>query len=269
MLLHSTRQVNKQRELMKERFKDRVVLITGAAQGIGAAIASRFSIEGATVIGLDINRNGLAVLSQKSPRFESELVDLSSLSDIIRVVEEVKSRHAKIDVLVNNAGIMDYVRVDSADLEHWRRVMAVNLEAQFHLCRLISPLMIERGYGRIVNIASTEAIQPEPNVGIYAASKGAIISFTRAIAVDLAPFGILANAIAPGCIQTPMSIVNGVDETMTDLFQEWYVGKRKIPLARPGRPEEIAAAAAFLASEDCSYITGQTIVVDGGLTITN
>jgi hypothetical protein len=129
--------------------------------------------------------------------------------------------------------------------------------------------MMEQGYGRIVNIASTEAVQPEPNVSIYAASKGAIFSFTRAIAVDLAPFRILTNAIAPGCIHTPMSIVNGVDETTTDVFQEWYVGKRKIPLARPGKPEEIVAVAAFLASDDCSYVTGQTIIVDGGLTITN
>jgi len=254
---------------MQERFKDRVVLITGAAQGIGAAISSRLSDEGATIIGLDIKESGLASLSERLSCFEYEAVDLSSSSDILRVVEKIKSRHQKLDVLINNAGIMDFGRLDSADLEHWRRVMAVNLESQFYLCRLISPMMIEWGYGRIVNIASTEAIQPEANVSIYSASKGAIISFTRAIAVDLAPYGILANAIAPGCIQTAMSIVNGVDETTTDVFQEWYVRRRKIPLARPGKPEEIAAVAAFLASNDCSYVTGQTIIVDGGLTITN
>ena len=95
------------------------------------------------------------------------------------------------------------------------------------------------------------------------------MAFTRGIAVDLAPFGILANAIAPGAIKTPMSIVNGVDETTTELFEEWYVRRRKIPLARPGKPEEDCRGRGFLASDECSYITGQIFIVDGGLTITN
>jgi NAD(P)-dependent dehydrogenase (short-subunit alcohol dehydrogenase family) len=105
-------------------------------------------------------------------------------------------------------------------------------------------------------------------VGAYVASKGAIMSYTRSLAVELAPSGVLVNAIAPGCIHTPMSIIDGVDETETDFFKQWYVGMRKIPLARAGEPEEIARAALFLASEDCSYMTGHTMVVDGGLTIT-
>jgi len=105
-------------------------------------------------------------------------------------------------------------------------------------------------------------------VGAYAAAEGGIISFTKSLAVELAPHGILANAIAPGCIHTPMSVIDGVDETQTEFFKEWYVKRRKIPLARPGEPEEVARVVLFLASEDCSYITGQTIVVDGGLTIT-
>jgi NAD(P)-dependent dehydrogenase (short-subunit alcohol dehydrogenase family) len=128
--------------------------------------------------------------------------------------------------------------------------------------------MARGSWGRIVNLASTQAIATEAKVGAYAASKGAIISFTKSLAVDLAPFGINANAIAPGCIHTPMSFLNGVDETKTDYFQTWYVKARKIPLARPGESTEVARVAVFLASEDASYITGQTLVVDGGLTIT-
>jgi len=110
---------------------------------------------------------------------------------------------------------------------------------------------------------------PQDEVGAYAATKGGIISFTKSLAVELAPHSILANAIAPGCIHTPLSIVKGVDETRTESFQEWYVKNRRIPLARPGEPEEVARVAAFLASDECSYITGQTLVVDGGLTITS
>jgi len=104
--------------------------------------------------------------------------------------------------------------------------------------------------------------------GAYVAAKGALVSFTKSLAVELATHGVLANAIAPGFIHTPMSIVNGVDETETELFKEWYIGRRKVPLARVGQPEEIARVAVFLASDDSSYVTGQTLVVDGGMTAT-
>jgi NAD(P)-dependent dehydrogenase (short-subunit alcohol dehydrogenase family) len=128
--------------------------------------------------------------------------------------------------------------------------------------------MANQRRGRIISLTSIQALTPQGEVGAYTATKGAIISFTKSLAVELAPYGVLANAIAPGCIHTPLSIVKGVDETRTESFQEWYVKNRKIPLARPGEPEEIARVAVFLASDDSSYITGQTVVVDGGLTIT-
>jgi NAD(P)-dependent dehydrogenase (short-subunit alcohol dehydrogenase family) len=128
--------------------------------------------------------------------------------------------------------------------------------------------MIEQRGGRIVNIASTEALQIEPELSAYGATKGAIISLTKGLAVDLAPHSVLVNAIAPGCIHTHMSVSGGIDETTTAVFQEWYVKRRKIPLGRPGEPHEVAALAAFLASAECSYITGQTFIIDGGLTVT-
>jgi NAD(P)-dependent dehydrogenase (short-subunit alcohol dehydrogenase family) len=128
--------------------------------------------------------------------------------------------------------------------------------------------MMAGGYGRIVNISSTQSIAVEPKVSAYAASKGGINALTRSLAVELAEHNIVVNAIAPGCIHTPMSIIDGVDETKSDYFQEWYVKQRKIPLARPGKADEIASAALFLASDECSYITGHILVVDGGLTIT-
>lgn len=134
--------------------------------------------------------------------------------------------------------------------------------------KLVAPRMARRKWGRIVNISSVQSIEVEVGVGAYAAAKGGVNSLTRSLAVDLAPHGVLVNAIAPGCIHTPMSIVNGVDETTTELFQTWYVGRRKIPLARLGEPEEVARVAVFLASDDASYVTGHTLVVDGGLSIT-
>jgi NAD(P)-dependent dehydrogenase (short-subunit alcohol dehydrogenase family) len=119
-----------------------------------------------------------------------------------------------------------------------------------------------------VNVSSVQAQASEAAVGAYAASKGAINAWSRSLAVDLAEHGILVNVVAPGCIHTEMSIINGVDETTTEDFQQWYVKRRRIPLARPGAAAEVANAIAFLSGDQCTYITGHTLVVDGGLTIT-
>ena len=128
--------------------------------------------------------------------------------------------------------------------------------------------MARQHWGRIISISSVQALATEGRVGAYAASKGGVISFTKSLAVELAPHGILANAIASGCLHTPMSVIDGVDETESELFKEWYVKNRKIPLARPGQANEVARVAVFLASEDSSYVTGHTLVVDGGMAAT-
>lgn len=242
----------------------KITIITGAAAGIGRATAERFRDEGATVVAIDRNADGLRSLHGIEP-FACDVTDHGALE---RCVRQTTERHGRIDVLVNNAGFSFYERHTESTLDHWLQTMAVNVEAMYALAKLVVPHMIACRYGRIVNVASTQAIAAEASVGAYAASKGAIAAWSRALAVDLAEHGILVNVVAPGCIHSAMSRVHGVDETTTTDFQEWYVRRRKIPLARPGEAGEVANAILFLSGDQCNYITGHTLVVDGGLTIT-
>jgi NAD(P)-dependent dehydrogenase (short-subunit alcohol dehydrogenase family) len=253
---------------MAERLAGRTAIVTGAAQGLGAAITRRFVAEGARVTGVDRNAAMLTTLAAELPAFAPFPADVTDHPALTACVEQLLVAVGRIDILVNNAGFQYTVPFLETTLDEWRHTQAVNLEAQYVLCKLVAPRMIRTGYGRIVNIASTQAIAVEPNVSAYAASKGGVGAFTRSLAVELAPHGVLVNAVAPGAIHTPMSIINGVDELETEDFREWYLRRRKIPLGRPGQAQEVAAAALFLASEECSYVTGHTLVADGGLTIT-
>jgi NAD(P)-dependent dehydrogenase (short-subunit alcohol dehydrogenase family) len=250
------------------KLQGRVALVTGAAQGIGAAIVREFLREGAAVAAIDLKTEVRDAFQENTARVYPYVFDITDHEAYRKCVENVVAEKHRIDILVNDAAICFYGDVFEDSLEKWRKVQAVNLEAIYWGCKLVAPHMAKQRWGRIISISSTQAIATEGRLGSYTAAKGAIMSFTKSLAVELAPHGILANAIAPGCIHTPMSIIDGVDETQTELFKEWYVGRRKIPLARPGEPEEIARVAVFLASEDCSYVTGHTVVADGGLTIT-
>ena len=246
----------------------RVAIVTGAASGIGKATAIELSAQGMSVAAIDRNADQLNELAKQYPAIIPFKCDVTNASQLEEIVTQTVERFHQIDVLINNAGYSFYERHAESTLEHWQQTMAINIEAMYVLTKLITPYMIEQRYGRIVNVSSTQSFQAEANVGAYAASKGAINSWSRSLAVDLAEYNILVNVVAPGCIHTGMSMIDGVDETQTDAFKEWYINKRKIPLARAGKPEEVAKAIAFLCSKECTYITGQTLVVDGGLTIT-
>ncbi|MCC7085870.1 MAG: SDR family oxidoreductase [Pirellulales bacterium] len=253
---------------MMNVLRDRVAIVTGANSGIGRATAERFAQEGATVVAIDRQQEGIFELRERYSAVVPAHCDVTDHDKLQEIVTQALADWGRVDVLVNNVGFSFYERHTESSLEHWRQTQAVNLEAAYVLAKLVVPAMIERRYGRIVNVSSIQSLASEPVVGAYAASKGALNAWSRSLAVDLAEYNILVNVVAPGCIHTAMSVINGVDETTTPSFQEWYVKNRKIPLARAGEAREIANAILFLSGDQCTYITGHTLVVDGGLTIT-
>jgi NAD(P)-dependent dehydrogenase (short-subunit alcohol dehydrogenase family) len=250
-----------------------VALVTGAGQGLGAAIAREYAAEGASVALLDRNADTLRALSAELRGAGAAVVDVTvDITDQRAVAEAMGATLAhfgQVDVLVNNAGIFSGGTILEDTLDDWRRVLGVNLDALYLLTKRIVPHMVTRRYGRIINIASIAGFVSRGNVGSYNASKGAVIAFTKSLAVELAPYGILANAIAPGFLRTAqMQDAQGQDLTQSADFIGWYVQRRHIPMARAGEPGDVAGTAVFLASAYCRYLTGQVLIVDGGLTST-
>ncbi len=249
---------------------DKICLVSGAGQGLGRSISLEMVTEGATVILLERNPATLASVAREietrgGRAFPYEL-DVTDYDRYGKVVADVMARHGRIDVLVNNAAINPPTRTILNDtLDEWRRTITVNLEAVYMGSKLVAPHMVKQKDGRIIHIASIQGFASSGDCGPYNAAKGGIIAYTQSMAVELGRHNILVNAVAPGFMVTPMSIVNGVDETTTPDFIEWYVNRRKIPLARSGLPEDVSGTVIFLASDYCRYMTGQLLVVDGGL----
>ena len=246
-------------------------VIAGGARGIGRAIAAAFAAEGASVALLDRDADAVAAAAQElAARFLVRVLplaaDITDYDAYGRAVEDVLKKLGKIDVLVNNAAINPpSLTILQDTLANWRRTIEINLEAVFMGSKLVAPHMVERRQGRIIHIASIQGFASSGEVGSYNAAKGGILALTKSMAVELGPHNILVNAVAPGFMLTPMSIVNGVNETETPDFIEWYVKKGKVPLRRTGHPEDVSGTVIFLASSYCRYMTGQLLVVDGGL----
>jgi 3-oxoacyl-[acyl-carrier protein] reductase len=248
----------------------KVCIVSGAGQGLGRSVALEMAAEGAVVILLDRNaETGASVQSEirtAGGKAHAHTLDVTDYDRYGEIVTSTITRHGRIDVLVNNAAVNPPTRTILEDtLEDWRRTMAINLEAIYMGSKLVAPHMVAAGSGRIIHIASIQGFASSGDCGAYNAAKGGIIAYTKSMAVELGRYNILVNAVAPGFMATPMSVVNGVDETKTPDFLEWYVARRKIPLGRTGYPEDVSGTVVFLASDYCRYMTGQLLVVDGGL----
>ena len=242
---------------------ERRALVTGGANGIGRAIVERFVAEGATVATVDVEpADGLGANVVAIQR------DLAKTEDLDALVDTVEEEIGPLDVLVNNAGIFEPALAVDLSLASYRRVLAVNLDAPIFLAARAARGMIDRGYGRIVNISSIRGRFGEEQGLSYDAAKGGLDQATRTLAIELSRHGVLVNAVAPGFVSTRMSVVDGVNELDSEWFNDVYVRHGKLPMRRYAQPSEIAAQVAWLASSENSYVTGQVLTVDGGVSVT-
>jgi 2-dehydro-3-deoxy-L-rhamnonate dehydrogenase (NAD+) len=232
-------------------------VVTGAATGIGEAIARRLAAAGATVAIADADLAAAKETAGTIPSAFAVHADVSSDASVRRAVAEVLAKTGRLDILVNNAGIAGKAApITEQDDDSWHRTIAVNLTGVFHCIRAVLPSMRERGYGRIVNIASIAGKEGNPNMVPYSATKAGVIGLTKAVAKEVATEGICINAVAPAVVQT--KILDQLTPQQVSYMTE------KIPMRRTGKPEEIAAVVHFLASPDCSFVTGQCYDASGG-----
>lgn len=244
------------------RFSNKIVLVTGAAGGIGSAICRRFSDEGARVVLSDVDASGVeaaaAALRAAGGAGEAIPADIATADGCRGLIAEVLSRHGRIDVLCNNAGINRRGDLLSLSEDDWRLSFAVNLDSMFHLCRAVLPGMIASGGGAIVNTASQWGLHPAPGHIAYNVTKAAVASFTQNLARDYARHKVRVNAVCPGEIHTPMleAGVTRSGRTIADL-------DRLVPFGRIGRPDEVAALVAFLASDEAAFMCGSLVEITG------
>ncbi len=246
------------------RFEDRVAIVTGSARGLGRAIAVALGREGSRVVIVDINPTQGEEVVREIEELEAEAMfvpaDVSRRADVERMVEATLNRFNTIDVLVNNAGIHDAAPFVEETEELWQRMFAINVMGTVLPSQAVVAEMMRRNRGTIVNISSKAAVVGEPYHAAYSASKGAILALTRAMAIELAPYHITVNAVCPGPTYTDMLL------GATDAADREELAAIA-PLGRLGKPEDIASAVLYLASEESDWCTGQGLSVDGGLSI--
>lgn len=236
----------------------KVAIVTGAASGIGKAIAERYSWEGADVVVADVNQEDGAELAEEIDGVFMEC-DVSSWENVEQVVEDTVEKYGRLDIIVNNAGIGSVETIEEMDVEDYEKIRSVDLDGVVYGCKAAAPHLKETE-GTILNIASIYGLVGDVGATAYNAAKGGVVNLTRSVADDLAQYNVRVNSICPGFVDTPMT-----EEALEDEeFREHVTGQT--PLGRVADPEEIAGAAFFLASDEASYITGVNLPVDGGWT---
>lgn len=242
---------------------DKVAVVTGGGSGIGRAAAKRIAQNGNSVAVWDLDGEGaqatVAAIAEAGGKAIACVGDAASRDGIASALDRTQREFGPVTILVNNAATTDFLPFLETTEDIWDRVIAVNLKGPYLCLQAILPGMLEAGWGRIVNITSSSAQNGGARMHHYAASKGALMALTRSLAMEFASAGITVNNVPPGYVDTPMSRANAVD------FEGHALAS---PMKRAGRPEEVAAAIAFLVSEEASYITGQTISVNGGRFLT-
>jgi acetoin reductase-like protein len=249
----------------------KVALVTGAARGIGRAIATHLAQEGAAVAVADIHeallRQTVAAIEAHGSQALALSVDVVQKTQVDNMVHQVTAHFGRLDVFFNNAGIITIHDFLDITEEEWDRIMAINAKGVFLCGQAVARYMVQQGHGKIINTASIAARQGVSDSAVYAASKAAVMSLTRSMALSLARRGVTVNAIAPGMVDTDMwTLIDEQTATLRDMPQGEPKRRRirRIPLGRPAQPEDIAKVAVFLASSASDYMTGQTLNIDGG-----
>ena len=252
----------------------RVAVVTGAARGIGEAIAKKLAQLGAALVIAD--RDG-EVAIETAARFLAEgleavatTTDVADEASVVALRELVEARWGRLDILVNNAAILDATPIDQLTRQRFRQVQDINENGALWMVQGLLTLLRKSTHGRVVNIASILGIRGTADSIAYATAKGGVVNLTRTLAVDLAPDAILVNCICPGFVDTRMALLpdGSGHEHQTDWFKDIYIKYGRIPLRRPAQPEDIAAATSFFCGDECRYVTGQILLVDGGLSAT-
>lgn len=243
------------------KLQNRIAIVTGGAQGIGKGIVEKFAKEGASVVIWDIQAEKAhlveSVLKSQKLKVEAmEAVDITSLVSVQEAAQKVFDKYGQIDIFVNNAGIVRDASFLKMTEEQWNQVISVNLTGVFNCTKAVAPLMVQKMYGRILNISSIVGITGNFGQTNYVAAKAGVVGMTKTWGRELGKSGITVNAIAPGAIDTDMLA------TIPEPLREEM--KQRIPVRRVGQPEDIANAALFFCSEESSFVTGQTLIVDGG-----
>ncbi len=243
------------------RLEGRTAIVTGGGQGIGEAIATALAEEGASVVVAELREDTAAAVRRKIEEAGgtalARATDVSRDASVDAMVEACLERFGRVDILVNNAGIYPTSTVEDMAEDEWERVIGTNLFGTFLCSRAVTPHMLAQRSGRIISITSGRGLQGADNGAHYAASKGGIIGFTKSLALELAPAGVAVNCICPGVSDTAQPRGHRTEE-------ELYASAARIPLGRIGQPRDMAKAAVFLASDRGRFVTGQTVVVNGG-----